>query len=101
MASTAEELSGQAERLQEAIAYFKLDTHRSEKVPKTSTNATGKTKRKTTNLQRQFQKMKYGGSATEGNGNSAIHQAEVAGIALQMSNSSGNGDDSDVEFERY
>lgn len=101
MAATAEELSSQSEHLQEAIAYFKLDTHRIDVKHNAENKITGKTKRATLSHLPNFQVMNNGGFTDKSNGNGRSHKKEVTGIALQMSHPSGNRDSTDAEFEKY
>ncbi len=102
MASTAEELSSQAEQLQDAIGFFKLDemdaravrgriSKLSEGKPK-STPVSGK------HPQQPSKKMQS--RLSNGNGNGTGNAHSESGVTLSMGKP-GNGEDLDSEFERF
>jgi methyl-accepting chemotaxis protein len=101
MASTSEALSSQAEQLQEAIAYFKLDTRHNVTIHRAGNHQKVKTRKATAERSTYFQKTKQSDSVAECNGITSLRQEAVAGVALQMNHPSGNGGVSDAEFERY
>ena len=98
LASTAEELSSQAEQLQSAIAFFKVDEHRSDRVAvmrKVNTETeTAQNRTKKVNLH-QLSRAKTNGYGKKEVG---LITARAVGIDLDM----GGGKDSlDEEFERF